>query len=309
MEQSIFIRETLLMKRLMTVFYRLPLWRRSLLAAVIMFLMLHFNVTHKAYAQSTLQNDVSNCESGHYVDYLNLGNLNALVLSCAFATNHDTIAIIAKGCAFDSTVPWQQNVNTDNATWIVDTNSDNTANLIIDFSRSPEVRAQLYDDQDGDGEVSFEIVDGTVNVSESNFPTVVVSAKGDSWFTGARLNANLDFQVDGAVNTMASYGRFLDRLSTDGNTDFIVRVRDTDRDNVADYDLRYDTSPLPQHWGLHRVNLMVNESNNGLPLRNYVLWPLLGSSYAEPVRTAAGNLQLVPYNDEFGRRFGLIKSK
>ncbi len=252
--------------------------------------------------------DEGNCQASYQaVD--GSGDVKAMVLTCApgFATERDQVTIYARGRALDARLPWQQNVTFEAEVWVFDAGADGQANLIIDFRRDGEALvADLYDDQNNDGHVAYRWQRGDLVITESDFWTVQLKALDGWWMRQGRLNFNLDVAVDGPVMAVASFDRFLDELPTDGHVDFHIRVRDLDNSGQGEYDLRWSSTPLPESWGLRRVNLAVSEQNRALPLRGQVFWPYLGTVYG-PLRYADGTLILVPYRDPDERVYGFIQ--
>jgi len=260
-----------------------------------------------AYAQAPLEGDVSGCKNEQYVDWLKTGVVNAMILDCSFSTEQDRIIILPRREAPNPALGLLGNLNSEDAIWLFDAASDSSANLIIEFNTSADgLQARIFDDINNDGEVSYSIIGGQLRIIESNNPAIQVTALDGTWRSRNGLSPNLDIIVDGPVDALAGYHRFLDRLKTDGNADFLIRVRDTDGDGYPDYDFRRDVSHLPKDWGLRRVNLSVNLRGALSPVTGYILWPLLGTIYGEPL-IDGGELVFVPYEDETGRRFGVVQ--
>jgi 4-amino-4-deoxy-L-arabinose transferase-like glycosyltransferase len=246
---------------------------------------------------------------------------DTLVFECApgYASAHDRVVVYVKDRALNPHQPWHMNVAFEDEIWIFDADADGTANLIIDFYRTPtmagpgsELIADFYDDQDGDAQVAYRLQQGWPLITESAFWTVQLRALDGWWVREGKLNFNLDIAVDGPVMAMASFDRFLESLETDGDVDFHIKIRDLDNSGRGDYDFRWSETSLPETWGLRRVNLAVDESPADAPplsaqfLPGQVFWPYLGTVYG-PLRYADGTLILVPYKDLEERRYGFIQ--
>jgi O-antigen/teichoic acid export membrane protein len=218
---------------------------------------------------------------------------NRIVIDCApgFATSRDRITVyLANGLRPD--VPWQKQLSYADATWAFDAGATGKAKLVIQFHRDgAAVVADLYDDGDGDGEVRFGLRKDYPVVSENGGHwTIRVTAKDGWWTRDDIVNFNLDILVDGLVRgTFSSslYARQLETmLKTDGDVDFEIRVRDTDRDGRPDYEWRQDRTPLPENplvSGHNRSELVVNTEDDEVPIaqQDQVFWPFLGRSLIE----------------------------
>ncbi len=252
---------------------------------------------------------------------------DTLVFECApgYASAHDRVVVYVKDRALNPHQPWHMNVAFEDEIWIFDADADGTANLIIDFYRTPttagaptmagtgsELIADLYDDQDGDAQVAYRLQRGWPLITESAFWTVQLRAPDGWWAREGKLNFNLDIAVDGPVMAMASFDRFLEDLETDGDVDFHIKIRDLDNSGRGDYDFRWSETSLPETWGLRRVNLAVDESPADAQslsaqfLPGQVFWPYLSTVYG-PLRYADGTLILVPYKDLEEQRYGFIQ--
>ena len=95
-----------------------------------------------------------------------------LTLSCrpGFATASDQIQLRTSR-DLDPARPWQNQLDYSASSWLFDVAADGTANLIIVFSQQgTTVEAQIYDDQDGDGQVSYRDQASVLVIEEGNSP-------------------------------------------------------------------------------------------------------------------------------------------
>lgn len=193
--------------------------------------------------------------------------------------------------------------------WIFDAKGDGTANLVINFhSSSDGLIADLYDDQNGDGAVSFAVQDGYILVTESPYPTVRVVAPDGFWEKDGKPNFNLDVSVDGPV--MAAFGAqfYLARLKSDGRVDFQIQVRDADLDGRPDYELIRAGQDVPRNVNAYLSELMVNSGHDEVPITNYVVWRLVGTAPGEENGFKSGTLPAPLFTAPAGTSFGYVKN-
>ena len=201
-----------------------------------------------------------------------------LTIECrpGYATDFDRV-IIYTPYELDPAKDWSKQLDYSFATWIFDAGADNRANLIIVFARQDkEAIAQVYDDVNGDGMISYSVDGNHVKVDEGA-PTVVVRAQNDWLLPNGSVNFNFDMSIDGSVATMIDAGIYLDKLKTDGDIDTVIHVRDTDTDGHPDYEWRQAYPPLPESSGYYRSSVMVNNADDESPISGSLWWSLLGS--------------------------------
>lgn len=251
-------------------------------ASAALLLLLSTLVLQPAYAA-----EPEVCTNGSYIGSDSDGRPQALRLDCAYATEHDSITIYRQGDVLDSTVDWRQSLYMQQALWIFDAGSDGSANLIIDFRREGQALvAELYDDLNDDGRVSFEIQQGRPTITEraQRMPrpawSVRVAAPDGWWVKDGRINFNLAILVDGPVRATFGPDITYTRMVLDGQPDVSVDVTDPDHNGVPNTDVRRLLMDLPSLDGYYRSNIMVNESDQDVPLQNSIVWPYLGSTFA-----------------------------
>jgi hypothetical protein len=72
---------------------------------------------------------------------------------------------------------------------------------------------------------------------------------------------------------------YLQHLETDGTPDFLIEVRDADRDGHPDLEWIDAWPNAPSGWGVHRTELMVNPEDDEPPIMGSIFWPFLGSGF------------------------------
>jgi hypothetical protein len=253
------------------------------------------------------------CASGSYLDDDHDGRPEALRLNCAFATDHDAITIYPRAATLDPTVDWRRNLDMERAIWLFDAGADGRANLIIEFARAGQALvATIYDDQDGDGRVSFELQQGLPAVAERP-PRLTgpawsarVTAPDGWWIRDDQVNFNLTVEVDGPVRATFGPDITYTRMILDGTPDALVSVADSDRNGVPDRDVRRLLMPLPSLDGYYRANIMVNEGNEDLPLQYSILWPYLGSTAA--ALRGYNPTVVEAFSGRGGRGYGIVRN-
>lgn len=262
-----------------------------------------------AYAAESI---FCNAESPFSIETAHSDGVTRAIIRCAFADDPaDMVIVYDRNSNMRDTGAWQTATDFTDDLWIFDAGGDGKANLIIDFQREGmDLVARLYDDQNGDGQVSYRVAMGRVEVTESPFWTVEVRVKGDWLGEYGQPNFNLDIRIDGPVMAMESFDRFLNLLATDGQVDFVIEVRDPLSSGRPQYDFRYSTAPLPLDWGLRRVNLAVDEGypqSTGSYFDYSLLWPLLGSANVTIGDHDSRSYRMIPYYDDMGRTYGLVQ--
>lgn len=263
------------------------------------------------YAQSDLPNfqDTSKCRFAGYREPFIDGHPVALILSCAFATDHDTVMIFPPGNV-NVARTWQSYTDGQPSVWVFDAGSQSRASLIIQFrSIQNKLSALLYDDQNGDSQVSYSVNErGQVTVEETNYPTVVMYPKDNWWIKDGQVNFNLEMIIDGKVVAAFGAEEYLNTFRNDNAEDYHIWIHDTDEDGRPDYQIIQSLAPVPDSFGIIRSLIMVNPKDDELPITNAILWPYLGSVY-KPLDFLTENQEsTIPFLPSEKRTSGLIKT-
>lgn len=201
-----------------------------------------------------------------------------MTLACQFSRDsHDQLTIYRQGADFSTDVPWQENIEYEDEIWLFDHGTNGRASLIIRFRRDgASLIAELYDDRDQDGEVRYEIIDGQVVITESQYWTVQVVSPDGWWIRDNDLNYNIGIKVDGDVEAMFLMEPYRSYLVTDGQPDYDIQIYDLNRDGKPEFDKRMILTPwLQQSAGL-ATQMMANWADVEIPIsEGFSLWPYL----------------------------------
>lgn len=216
------------------------------------------------------------CTNGRYADWLAIGETSTLILECNIATSNDQLIIVPTATALDASLPWQENINDQEAFWLFDIGSTGEINLVIDFHFEEGVlTASLFDDQDGDGAVRFDVENGRILIRESAYWSMRVQAADGWWQRDGLVNHNLDIQVDGAIKAAFGSEIYQDQMENDGWIDFKIEVRDANGNGRPETELIQATPPISESSGILRTLIMVNpEDDEQLPNSSFI-WPYL----------------------------------
>jgi len=221
-----------------------------------------------------------------------------ITLECSpgYVTARDRI-LVYSSVDLDITKNWKTQLNYNSATWIFEGGLINRARLIIAFSQQgQQLVARLFDDQDGDGEVAFQVEEGRPLISESRGrATMTVEARDSWWLPSGKPNFNLDMVVDGPVSgTNQDKALYLDRVKVDSIPNLLVHVRDSNGDGRPDYEWRQVYAPLPEGSQYYRTLLMVNPAGDEPPLKSGLFWPFLGTGATNYIKLDYGSLTSPP---------------
>jgi len=207
------------------------------------------------------------------------------VIRTDFAQGNDTILVFDQDGDMIETHEWKACCDFDNDIWIFDAGSDGKADLIINFSKmSGEQIAYLYDDQTGNGDVSYSVKGKDINITESPYWTLKIVAKDGWWIDDGKVNFNVEILGDGRVIIHGMDKPYLDRgdykKENDGIIDFKINVYDVEKKGIPSYELRQSFPNVPETKGIiGRTLLIENVDGDEAPIQDYIFWPYLGSGY------------------------------
>lgn len=212
------------------------------------------------------------------------GRPDLTVVDCAFATSRDRILIVDRAGNMGTGSDILAVADFRDDVWIFDVGADGTAQLVLMFRREGDrLLADLYDDRNGDGQVSYRIRPGSVEVTESPNWHVRVMARSDWFLPDGRVNPSLVFHIDGYILRYLEWGEAAPApdwarkgATTDGGVDWEIEVVDVGDDGIADYQLQRLLALSPPDVNIFRSTLYVNRKPRPLELYpDALFWPLL----------------------------------
>ncbi len=212
------------------------------------------------------------------------GQPDMTTVDCAFASARDRILIFDRAGNMGTGSDVMAVADFQDDVWIFDVGADGTAQLILMFSREGDLRlADLYDDRDGDGQVSYRARYRMVEVIESPNWHVRVMARSDWVLPDGRVNPSLVFQIDGYILRYLEWGEAAPApdwarrgATTDGGVDWVLEVVDANGDGIADYQLQRILALSPPDVNIFRSTLYVNRKpRRPEPYPEALFWPLL----------------------------------
>lgn len=191
------------------------------------------------------------------------------VLPCSFAGGDDQIIVIDQN----------QNgmVDMEGDAWLFDADSNGQIEMVILFRREGNRRiAQLYDDRNGDGQVSFEVQGNQVLIVESLYWTVELSVEDHWYLQDGSPNYNILIRADGAVNAIYGTDVIPEMRTNNGRVDWEYQIVDIEQNGIPDYWTYQLLTPLPRSWSLTRFSAFVNSGNvRPVSPSRVDLWPFL----------------------------------
>ncbi|MEM7334923.1 MAG: hypothetical protein AAF490_22790 [Chloroflexota bacterium] len=247
--------------------------------AIFMSLLLVFSGSAVVAAQAE-----TGCFDGDYIDWLGTGVVNTAVLSCQLEEHPLELLIVFRDDSLDPSQPWQQNINDQFAFWLFDVDADGDINLIIDFHGEDGVlTASMFDDQDGDGVVAFDVENGRLLIRESPYWSMRVQAEDGWWQQDELTNFNLNIQIDGAIKGAFGAELYFDALENDGLIDFSIDVMDENRNGRPETQIIQATPPVSGSSGIYRTLLMVNPEDDEILPTAQLPWPYLNLDAPEDI--------------------------
>jgi hypothetical protein len=214
------------------------------------------------------------------VDLDGNGRPDEAVIDCACVTAHDQVLVYDGADNMQAATDWKAGTDIADDTWVLDSGARGHASLIIKFRTAADRQvAELYDDVNGDGIVSYHIEKRHVVVDESAYWSMQVIAHTRWFLADGRPNLNLSVMLDkSAPNSF----EFLDAgiankyMRHDGRPDVAFDLVDSANTGVADYALARLLTDIPASIHVGRARLWVNTGHQ--PSRSpesALFWPFL----------------------------------
>jgi len=187
------------------------------------------------------------------------------------------------GADMKASSQWETATDFENDTWVFDVGDDGSADLIIVFrSEAGRHSAYVFDDRDGDGQVSYAISGFTVNVLESEHWTVKVSSDYPWTWQNDPHKGTVVFAIDGhTVLQEDTWGnRRVANATNDGTIDWETEVVDSNKDGIAEYQLTRRLTTEPAGEFRFGTGVWVNEGNHpAMEYEDHIFWPLLVTAH------------------------------
>lgn len=240
--------------------------------------------------------DLSDCTILYY-DRNGDGQPDGAKIQCPYAGSTEDVAFVFEHTS--EQIDRNQSgeiLDFQNEAWVFDAQGDDRAELAIDFyTEGKWLVADLYDDQNRDGSVTYEITADKVFIREGETPTVRVETTEQWWSRDTTTNHNLHILVDGPVRAL--FGFFdsewaEENLPIDGIFNFEIWVHDTDADGRPDYEMRQSRLSEP---GIKTELIVSTQDNEYLaPEEEMIFWPYLGlpADYIKPYNGAHPPIQI-----------------
>jgi hypothetical protein len=212
----------------------------------------------------------------------------------------DVVTVYADQGNLPAVPDYTEALDFDRTTWVFDPQGQGRATIIIRFAReNGNAAAYLWDDQDGDRQVAYELDGRALRITESPHWTVKVWADGDWLREDGTLNANLHGLMEGCGSCSAGGAEFpaaVQRtMAIDGRPDYAFDMIDADDDGIPEYRTRTILAPISDSsYSLPFFLIQANEGRvrPAFPER-YLFWPLVTDRPAEDSNTRY--FDLAPY--------------
>ncbi|PDV99077.1 hypothetical protein [Candidatus Chloroploca asiatica] len=162
-----------------------------------------------------------------------------------------------------------------NTTVLFDTGNDQHIELAISFSLVENyLAAAIFDDQNGDRKVAYQIEGEQVQILEPG-PTMTIYGH-DGWLEDQDLfNWNLDIEIDGQVSSTMLDEIYMDRIALDSTIHTRIYVRDNNRNGLPEIEWRKSRPNVPSSWNVIRTTVIVNTEDDEFPLEPGRPWYLI----------------------------------
>lgn len=209
------------------------------------------------------------------------GTPDVTVIDCAFATGHDRVLVYDQNGNMPAGNQWEEITDFRDDVWVFDAGADGTAQLIVDFDVEGERNTALvYDDINGDGQVSYRVAVNQVEIEESRFWHLKVESDRPWTQPGGLFDTDMTFSVDGYDGLVL----YLDRRpgdqdkGVDGVVDWQLDIGDQNGDGINDYQLQRAISLIliERHiWQFPTAIYAQTTGRRPTPYANTIFWPLL----------------------------------
>ena len=188
------------------------------------------------------------------------GRPDITTIDAAFITAHDRIVVFDGDASMVPSKDWRRATDFRADTWLYDIGADGSAQLIVRYAvEDGHSVAYVYDDRDGDGEVTHVIRGTQVDVTESPYWTARIESVADWYRPDGSINLGVSILLDGPIPTLdrAPEAFIRDFMPHDGVAD-VSFTSVTSADGVARFAIRRLLAPAPADWSFERAWLWSN---------------------------------------------------
>ena len=211
-------------------------------------------------------------------DIDNDGQPDLAIIEASFATEHDLIYVADQGDDMAWSANWRSATDFLNDIWLYDIGGDSTIQLIVVFTNeNGRAAGYLYDDRDGDGQVSHERNGTTVEILESPYWTSRIVSESDWLLSDGRINLAVNIELDGPHRPMLDRmpQDYVDEwLQHDGSVD-ISFEQATDADGIATYAITRLEADSPPGEGFQRTRINSNDRRTPVSPHDVAFFPFL----------------------------------
>ena len=189
------------------------------------------------------------------------GRPDVTTVDAAFITSHDRVAVFDGDASMVPSNDWRRATDFRADTWLYDIGADGSAQLVVRYTvEGGRSVAYVYDDRDGDGEVTHSIDGPHVRVMESPYWTARIESAADWYRPDGSLDLRVSILLDGPIPTLdrAPEEFIRDFMPHDGIAD-VSFTSAAGADGVATYAIRRLLAPAPPDWSFERAWLWSNE--------------------------------------------------
>lgn len=212
------------------------------------------------------------------------GTADVTVIDCAFATDRDRVLVFDRKGDMPWGTEWQEVTDFRDDVWVFDVGADDTAQLIVVFDVvGDQYVATIYDDIDGDGQVSYHLEGTQIVIEESDFSYVKLETSRYWTQYDVLPQAKMTMLLDGGLPSVRTDSRFAEHVKQDGVVDWVYETADKDEDGVNDYQLVYTVNPVLRSNAYvgQKAAILVQDGNvQPTPYVDTVFWPMLKGKHA-----------------------------
>lgn len=220
---------------------------------------------------------------------------DAASITTQYITDADQITVYDQGGNMSRSTHWQDGTDFVDDAWLFHGEDDQQVKLIILFSRvGGRYRAELYDDVNGNSTVAYELHKQRVVVTESSFPTAIVTADAPWLDANGKVNPLIRIEryrkVEGTTRVFVPFPE-------DGRMLTEYEVVDLDKNGTPDYEYYFAYPDIPDDWLFERTGMRILFEEWQPPsFVDYFFWPYLGKAGTQQSDGVTGNAPLILFD-------------